>query len=99
MTSPPYWIAHPLYLNLGFELQAFPICHVRQHKLCLANFSWQRIAGIQAAACEYIPIRALDGHSQNARDTRDAVICKAYDQSLITPILVAPNERRSHTIA
>lgn len=39
MARPPHGIAHSLYLDLGPEFQAFPICRLRQHKLRLPNLA------------------------------------------------------------
>src|ERR1700734_1343426 len=99
VTCPAHGIAHSLHFNLSSKLQPFPIGHVRKHKLCLANLSRQRIAGVQTTAREHLPVRALHAHPQYARHARDAVICEADNQPQVTIVRIAPDERGPHPIA
>src|ERR1700730_10912350 len=92
VASPAHGIAHSLHLHLGFEFQPFPICDVRQDQLCLPNLAWQRITCVQTTARERPPIRALHGHPQYARYTRNAVIGEADDQPQVAAVFIAPDE-------
>src|SRR6266700_81639 len=98
MTSPPHRIAHSLYLDLSSKFQPFPICDVRQHELGLANLAWQRVAGIQTTALDHLSVLALHSHSQHARHAGDTIVGKADDQSKVTAVLIAPDERRPYPI-
>src|ERR1700693_271204 len=99
MTGPPYRIAHSLDLNFCSEFQSFPICHLRQHKLCLPNLARQRVAGVQTPALERQSVLALHRYPQYSGYTRDTVICETDDQPQTTAVFIAPDERRSHPIA
>src|ERR1700723_1721897 len=57
------------------------------------------MTGVQTAALEHFSVRALDRHPQYPWHSRDAVVREADNQPLITGVVVAPDERRSHPIA
>src|ERR1700730_14743472 len=99
VASPAHGIAHSLHLDLGLELQPFPICDVRQDQLCLPNLGRPRIASVQTTARERLPIRTRHGHTQYARYTRDAVVGEAHDQPHTAAVLIAPDEFRYHPVA
>jgi hypothetical protein len=76
-------MALALDLDLGAYSKSFPVCSLWQRKLCLPNFSRQRISCFQAADNIHPAIFTRYSNSENTGNSREAIVHETDDQSRV----------------
>src|SRR5450759_265982 len=98
-TSPAHRISLALYFDLRPEPQPLPVRPLGQRELRLADFSWKRVAGIEAPSDVYLSILARHRYTKDAGNPRYAIVHKADDEAGMAALLVGPHPRGPNAVA